>query len=225
MDRMRVRPVTPELLVDELAERIDALPAAAGAAVRVVVDGPPPARPGHLADALVDPLRLRGRPPLRVSAGSFLRAASLRLEYGRHDPDSYYDDWLDTGGLTRELLDPLGPDGTGRYLPSLWDPELDRATRAEYEQAPDRAVLLLDGHLLLGRYLPVEYTVHLSMSAAALARRSDPELAWTLPAYARYTEEVDPERVADTVVRCDDPRHPALVEEVSPFPGTPRAPR
>ena len=39
----------------------------------------------------------------------------------------------------------------------------------------------------------------------------DPDLRWTLPAYARYGDEVDPASFADVVVRVDDPRHPALV--------------
>jgi hypothetical protein len=31
-----------------------------------------------------------------------------------------------------------------------------------------------------------------------------------LPAYERYRGEVDPDRIADVVVRIDDPRHPAV---------------
>ena len=68
-------------------------------------------RPGPLADALVDPLRVRGHPVVRVRAADQLRPASLRLERGRTDPDSFYDDWLDADGLRREVLDPLGPGG------------------------------------------------------------------------------------------------------------------
>jgi hypothetical protein len=54
--------------------------------------------------------------------------------------------------------------------------------------------------------------VHLSLGPGALARRTPVELAWTLPAYDRYADEVDPAAWADVVVRWDDPRHPALVE-------------
>src|SRR3712207_8788790 len=53
-------------------------------------------------------------------------------------------------------------------------------------------VLLLAGALLLGRGLPCELTVHLRLSAAALARRLEPQLHWTLPAYHRYDAEHDP---------------------------------
>jgi hypothetical protein len=88
----------------------------------------------------------------------------------------------------------------------------DRATRAGYVDLPPGGVLLLSGELLLGAGLPLDLTVHLAMSAAALARRTTDELRWTLPAYARYADEVGPEGFADVVVRMDDPRHPALVE-------------
>ncbi|WP_433175096.1 uridine kinase [Actinoallomurus sp. CA-150999] len=207
---MRVRPISLSLLVEELADRIAALPRTSWA--RVAIDGAPPTRPADLADALVGPLRLRGREVLRVSAGDFLRPASLRFEYGRDDPDVYYDDWLDEGGLVREVFAPLEPGGTGRVLPSLWDSAADRATRASYVALREGGVLLLDGTLLLGRGLPFDHTVHLSMSAAALTRRIDPEQEWTLPAYARYETETQPAQVADVVIRVDDPRHPALVE-------------
>jgi hypothetical protein len=210
---VRARPITPSLLVDELADRIAALRRSSWA--RVAVDGAPAARPDALADALVDPLRLRGREVLRVSAGDFLRPASLRLEYGRDDPDLYYTDWLDTGGLIREVLGPLEPGGSGRVLPSLWDSVADRATRAPYRTLPPGAVLILDGPVLLGRGLPLDYAVHLWMSPAALHRRTAPERRWTLPAFARYAAEVAPERVADAVVRVDDPRRPALIDDAT----------
>jgi|SRR4051812_18084022 len=206
---MRFRPVTLELLVDELADAIAARSAAGW--TRVAVDGAPPSRPGPFADQLAEGLRLRGRPVLRVSAADFLRPASLRFERGREDPDARYDDWLDRGALTREVLAPLAPDGTGRVLPSLWDAAADRATRAPYTDLPAGGVLVLDGELLLGRGLAFEHTVHLSLSAPALARRSTE--AWALPAFARYDAEVRPLHIADTGVRVDDPDHPAVLDD------------
>ncbi|WP_248960818.1 uridine kinase [Sphaerisporangium perillae] len=208
---MDVRPISPSALVEELADRIAGTPKSDW--VRVAVDGAPAARPGELADLLVDPLRLRGREVLRVSADGFLRPASLRFEYGRTDPDAFYDGWVDYGGLSREVLNPLDPGGSGKVLPTLWDAVADRATRAPYVTMPPGAVLLLDGALLLGRWLPFELTVHLWLSPGALARRTAEDLRWTLPAYARYEEEAAPRDTADLVVRVDDPRHPAIVSE------------
>ncbi|RKT52985.1 uridine kinase [Saccharothrix australiensis] len=200
---MKVRPLTPEGLVAELVERVDAAPRTPW--TRVLLDGAPPTRPGALADALVEPLRARGRPVLRVSAGDFLRPASVRLEFGRTDPDAFRDGWLDVGGLLREVLSPLDPGGSGRVLPSLWNPVTDRASRADYATLPEGGVLLLDGTLLLDKWLPAELTAHLWLSEAALARQTDPEWRWTLPAYAGY------EPRADVTIRYDHPSRPALV--------------
>ncbi|MFC4586055.1 nucleoside/nucleotide kinase family protein [Sphaerisporangium corydalis] len=207
---MDVRPVTFAALVEELAERIAAAPGDAW--VRVALDGAPAAGPGELADALVGPLRVRGREVMRVSAADFLRPASLRFEHGRTDPDAFHDDWLDYGALSREVLDRLEPGGPGKVLPTLWDATRDRATRAAYVTVPKGAVLLMDGALLLGRWLPFDVTVHLWMSPNALARRTAEDQRWTLPAYARYEEEAGPLDTADVVVRVDDPRHPAVAE-------------
>ncbi|MFJ8627923.1 uridine kinase [Kitasatospora sp. NPDC093550] len=209
---MQVRPISPDKLAELLADRITALPDAADRRLRVAVDGAPAARPEELADALVEPLRLRGRPTLRVSATDFLRPASIRLEYGHHDADAFHDLWLDDGALLREVLDPLEPGGSGRVLPSLRDPVTDRSTRAPYTRLAPNAVLLLDGALLLGRWLPLDLTVHLALTPAALARRTPADQQWTLPAFARYEAETVPAELADLTVRMDDPRHPALVE-------------
>jgi hypothetical protein len=206
---VRVRPVSIEVLVEELADRL------AGTAVdgrlRVAVDGAAAADPGALADALVDPLRVRGRPAVRVTTDDFLRPASVRLEFGRTNPDSFYLGWLDEAGLRREVLDPAGPDGSGRIVTRLWDARIDRAAREPYLELPPDAVVIVSGPLLLGAGLPFDVTVHLHLSAAALQRRTEAEQRWTLPAFARYGEEVDPAAFADLVVRLDDPRRPAVV--------------
>ncbi len=205
---MRIRPVSPDVLVDDLADRVARRPGW----LRVAIDGAEASRPAALADALVAPLRLRGRETVRIRTEDHLRPASLRFEHGRTDPDSFYDDWLDAEGLVREVLEPLGHGGSGRIRPVRWDAQADRASRTEFEELAAGTVAVLSGQLLLGRGLPLDLTVHLDMSPGALARRTAPELAWTLPAYARYAEEVDPVALADLVVRMDDPRHPAIVE-------------
>ncbi|MFI6908996.1 uridine kinase [Nonomuraea sp. NPDC050394] len=202
---MGVRPISPESLVEELVQRIVGLPRDAPA--RVIVDGAPAARPDGYADALAEPLRVLGRPVIRVSAWDFLRPASLRLEYGRTDPDAFYDDWLDVKAIAREVFN-----GSGQVLPRLWDSVADRAFRVPYQDVPPGGVVVLDGTLLLGRGLAAELSVHLWMSAAALERRTAGEERWRLPAYERYEREVGPVRAADVAVKVDDLRHPALLE-------------
>lgn len=209
---MRVRPVTPELLVSELTDRIESCPA--GPWTRVAIDGAPAARTAELADALVDPLRIRGRDTARVRTADYLRPASLRFERGHDDPDSYYQGWFDVGGLNREVLRPLSPDGSGYVLPALWDAAADRSPRLEPVRLPERGIVIVDGPLLLGAGLQFDFTVHLWLPAAALARHTPSAEQWTLPAFDRYADEVRPERLADFVVRVDRPGRPAVVDSV-----------
>ncbi|AXK35280.1 uridine kinase [Streptomyces armeniacus] len=207
---MRLEAITWQRLTEALAERLIATPPAGGGRrLRVALDGAPAARPEELAAELAEALRLRGRPVLPVAVDGFLRPASLRFEYGKQDPDAFYDLWYDTGALWREVFDPLEPDGDGRVLPDLWNPATDRATRSERVALGAGGVLLLHGPLLLGRWFPFDLTVHLSLSAAALARRTSAAERWTLPAFARYEDEVGPAEAADVVVRADRPEHPA----------------
>jgi len=204
---VKVRPISPRALVDELVARLIVRPGR----VRALVDGAPPTRPDVVAEALIEPLRVAGRPVLHVAAADFLRPASVRLEHGRNEPDKLLDGWLDVGGLIREVLGPAAPDGSGRVLPRLWNAEVDRAYRDERVSLTDNAVVVLSGSLLLGLGLPGELTVHLRMSAAALARRTPDELTWTLSAYERYATERNPD-AADVLVLADHPQRPALVE-------------
>ncbi|MGX2997865.1 uridine kinase [Streptomyces sp. JNUCC 64] len=208
---MRLQPITWDRLVHALADRLLAGngPDGGGPWLRVALDAAPAARPGDLAARLAGELRTRGRAALPVGTDGFPRPASLRYEHGRRDPDSYYDGWFDTGALWREVFAPLDPGGSGLVLPDLRDPVTDRATRSAPVPLPPGGVLLLHGPFLLGHWFPFDLTVHLRLSPAALRRRTEPALDWTLPAFARYEDEVDPTGTADVLVRVDDPARPA----------------
>ncbi|MBZ6229304.1 uridine kinase [Streptomyces olivaceus] len=207
---MRLEAITWDRLGDRLAERLlDLEPADGSAWTRVALDGAPAARPGDLAERISEALRVRGRPSLVVGTGGFLRPASLRLEYGHQDVESYYNGWFDTGALWREVFDPLGPGGNGRILPDLWDPVTDRATRSPYVPLPPGGVLLLHGPFLLRHWFPLDLSVHLVLTPGARRRRTPETEHWTLPAFERYDEEAGPSDAADVLVRADDPRHPA----------------
>jgi hypothetical protein len=203
---VQITPVTPARLVEEVVDLVDAR----AGRVRVALDGPPPARPLAVAGQVADALRTRGRMAVVVSAEDFLRPASVRLEFGREDPDEFLDRWLDDGGLRREVLGPSGPGGSGRVLPRLWDAAADRAHRDTYVALAGDGVVLLAGSLLLGRGLPLDLSVHFRMSDAALARTLPADQRWTLPAYRRYADERFPEAQADLVVLSDHPTRPAL---------------
>ncbi len=182
--------------------------------LRLGVDAAVPDDARAFADAAAAAAERRGRAVLRVSAEDFLRPRSVRLEHGADDPDAGYGARYDTAALLREVLDPLAPGGRGRWLPALWDPGRDRATRAERRPAPPGAVLVLDGPFLLRWELAgaLDVVVHLQTSAAAVGRRLPPaDRPRVLGAWARYLEEADPAARADVLVRAEDPRRPAVV--------------
>jgi hypothetical protein len=226
---VRLEPITWEALTRQLADHVAndlamdtaghtaGLPARTPAApdgggarwLRVAVDGAPPAGPGVLAERLADALRLRGLPALVVGTDGFLRADSLRFEFGKRDPDAYYDLWYDTQALWREVFAPLDPGGDGRVLPDLRAPSEDRPTRSPYVGLPPGGVLLLHGPFLLGKWFPFDLTIHLGLSAGALERLTPAEEHWKLPAHARYEDEVAPQQAADVFVRTDRPQRPA----------------
>jgi hypothetical protein len=205
-----IRPVSRGSLTRQVVN--DVLDRAEGRRIRVAVDGAAGLEPDGWAGAIVDELRAGGRFALHVSVRDFLLPASQRLEFGHHSPDAFYEGWRDESGLRREVLDPAAPDGSGRVLPALWRTDIDRSARAEYVIVPADGVVVVSGEFLLGGGLPFEYAMHLTCSPAALARRTPPDQAWTLPAYQRYAAEVAPETFADRVVRLEDPRRPAVVE-------------
>ncbi|MEU8590303.1 uridine kinase [Streptomyces sp. NPDC048664] len=210
MGPVRLEAITWERLGDLLADRLlDLKPADGGPWPRIAFDGAPAARPGDLARRVGDALRVRGRASLVVDTDGFLRPASVRLEHGHRDPESYYDGWLDTGALWREVFGPLEPGGDGRVLPDLRDPVTDRATRSPYHRLPPGGFLLVHGPLLLRHWFPFDKAVRVRLSAGALRRRTPQPEHWTLPAFERYETESDPDATADTVVRADDPDHPA----------------
>jgi hypothetical protein len=188
---------------------------AGGAAVRLGVDGPVEAHTASLADEVAAVLRADAVPVARVRAGEFLRARSLRLEYGRDDPDAFHDLWYDVGALRREVLEPLGPAGDGHWLPKLRDPATDRTVRVPRETAVPGTVLVLDGRFLLRDDLrdALDAVVHLDVSPAARLRRLPAgETARVAPAWDRYLTQTAPAARAALVVRFDHPDRPAVVE-------------
>lgn len=167
----------------------------------------------RLADAVAQEVRTAGRPVARVSSADFLRPRSVRLELGQDDPDSCYERWFDHGSLRREVLDPLGPGGAMAWLPTLWDADADRATRADRRHAVPGTVAVVDGPFLLRWELAdaFDVSVHLQVSDAAQVRRLPRGAEALSGGWRRYTEETDPAARATFVVRMEDPLRPALV--------------
>jgi hypothetical protein len=199
----RVQPVSPDAVADAVVARL----LNRRGVLRVAVDGPHWAGSHDLAAALLAPIRVAGRSAGLVHAECFWRDASLRFENGRQDVDAFRE-WMDAAALKREVLDRALEQSS--YLPSLRDPITNRATREAPVPLPGEGVVVVAGPFLLGRGLPFDASVHLSLTSGARRRGVPVDERWTLPAYDAYEAEVRPSEVAEIVVRYDDPRHPAL---------------
>lgn len=194
--------LTPDALLELVAERAGALP---GYAV-VAVDGADAAEPLRVASGAADLLRTRGRPAEVISLHDFVRPASVRLEYDRDSEFTYRTGWFDYAAVHREVVTSLRD--SGRFLPALWNERTDRSARARIRDAADSTVLFVAGPMLLGRGLDFDLTVALRMSEGALRRRTDPAHGFTVDGLLEFQRE-HIER-ADILVAWDHPDRPAV---------------
>ncbi|OPX15549.1 hypothetical protein [Gordonia sp. i37] len=195
------RPIDPEGLVVTCAERCAALP---GQPV-VGIDGAVAARPDLLALRVIEVLRSRGRAAEVVRVGDYVRPASLRLEWGPHDPEAFTTSWYDFAALRREVLD--GIRDHRRWLPRLWDELSDRSFRDQRLDAASGQITLIAGEMVVRDDLDLDLTIALRMSRAALLRRTPSDRQWTIdPLLDHQRDAPDP----DVEVRYDQPDRPAL---------------
>jgi hypothetical protein len=116
--------------------------------VRVGIDGVDGAGKTMFADELRARLIPSGRPVIRATVDGFHNPKSVRYRRGRSSPEGFYRDSYDYATLQRVLLDPLGPGGTGRFRPAVFDVDADVAVDTPDEQALPGSILLLDGIFL-----------------------------------------------------------------------------
>lgn len=198
------QPLTPDELARRIARWIDR---AGSGWVRVGVDGDETVGAAELADRVAAAVNDLDRPTVRVSTRWWWRAASLRLEHGRQDVESRLTGWVDAGALSREVVDPLRPGGNGRHLTRLRDPERDRAVRDAYRQAPDGAVLLLDGPLLGTHDLDLDLRVKVGVSPGRLRRVLPDDRQWEVDAFVEYDRNWP---APEVVLSYDHPATPAV---------------
>ncbi|WP_249305456.1 hypothetical protein [Rhodococcus sp. 14-2483-1-1] len=202
-------PIFPDLLVASIVESCPA-----GARTIVVVDGADAARPVEFASRTAEHVRSGGRSATVIDLHDYVRPASIRFEYSRHDELSYRTLWFDYDAVSREVIAPLRPGGRGHFLPRLWDEATDRSARARSVPAAPNEIVLIAGPMLLGRGLDVDLSVHLRLSETALRRRTDAAEEWTCEPLATYYDSLNrSDRSAgrpDFLVRWDHPDRPAL---------------
>jgi uridine kinase len=116
--------------------------------VRVAIDGRTASGKTTFANQLALAVERAGRPVIRASIDDFHHPRAVRHRQGRLSADGYYEDARDLVAFRALLLDPLGPDGDGRYVSKGFDLESDTPVEQRPKRAKDKSVLIVDGTFL-----------------------------------------------------------------------------
>lgn len=199
-----------------------------GHPVRVAVDGVGAAGKTTLADELAAVLRETGRSVIRAGIDGFHNPREVRHRRGPLSPMGYYEDSFDYEALVTGLLAPLGPGGTRRYRPAVYDFRAEAPVDAPERTAGPGAVLLFDGIFLLRPELMGHWDFRIFVDTSfettlmrALTRDVElfgsPEvvreryLRRYIPGEMVYLREARPRDRADVVVENDNPAEPGLL--------------
>src|SRR6476646_1300250 len=117
--------MTRQRLIADLAARIAALERPH--TIRVAVDGVDAAGKTTLADELRVAMAGHQRNVIRASIDGFHNPQAVRRQRGAMSPDGYFHDAFNYPALIEELLQPLGPDGDGRFRRAVFDRRADNA--------------------------------------------------------------------------------------------------
>ncbi len=113
--------------------------------VLVAVDGVDGAGKTTFADELAESLRESGLTVIRISLSNYLNPQSKRYAQGRFSGRGYFEDSYDYERFTEDVLEPLGPDGSGRYRTAAYDLTKECEVCSPWQVAPDDAVVIVDG--------------------------------------------------------------------------------
>src|SRR5262245_21888031 len=210
-----------------LLEKVAARVLASGdGRLRVGIDGPTASGKTSFGHELAQEISRAGRPVLRASLDDFKKPWRERHLYDRESGEGYYRNAFDYPTVTRLLLDPASPAGSGECALCSIDPltQLDHSsviTRAAHDD-----VLIVDGvfafrpeindHWDYRIWLAVDQDTSLQRGAqrdrdwagsAAEALHRDRYLA----AERLYIDEVDPIRLADIVIDNATFRRPRIL--------------
>jgi len=159
------------------------------------------------------------------STGSIIHA-SFGIDAARHSPEGFYLDSYDYAALRTHLLDPLAPEGSGRYRSAVYDHVTDSPLRAQEHIAPAGSVLILDGLFLHRQELHDHWDLSIFLEApfeVTIARVAAREPGWEstdpdAPSNRRYVEgqriylrENQPQNRANVVIDYSDLTAPLVV--------------
>lgn len=88
------------------------------------------------------------RPTVLIHLDDFLNVSKIRHRRGRDSPEGFWLDSYDYESLTRNVVEPLLPSGTGVYCRSSFDPSIDKAIQPALHQCAADAVVIVEGMFL-----------------------------------------------------------------------------
>ncbi len=217
-------------LIDYLASRI--IKNQRPHPIRVAIDGPDVAGKSTLAQELTAPLQARGLPVIRASIDGFHNPARIRHKRGFTSAEGYYHDSFNCQALIESLLAPLGPSGSRRYLPAIFDYRTDSELRILIRVAQENNVLLFDGVFLLRSELMQYWDMTIFVEAnfetiLTRAEQRDGGLFGSveevrkryeqryIPGQELYYAECRPKERAEIVIDNNDPSNPVVIQDVS----------
>lgn len=184
----------------------------------VGIDGVDGSGKTTFAESLAELARESGLDVVRISLDDFLNPADVRHERGRSSPLGFFQDSYDYARIRHDVLEPLGPGGSGRYRSASYNLATESPVNPPWQVAPERMVLIVDGMFLhrdelysdRGRKpwtLSVWLDVPFSVSVPRLAQRdqTSPDPAHLsnrryVEGQRLYIERCDPASRADLVV-------------------------
>src|SRR3954453_21742608 len=131
-------PSSPErsAVVERIAAHIISL---GPSRLRVAIDGLTAAGKTSLGHELAERISAAGRPVLRASLDDFKRPWREARRYDRTSGEGYYRNAFDYTAITTLLLDPCGPQGSGRCVLCSIDPLTQRDHSSVVVQVPPDA--------------------------------------------------------------------------------------
>jgi uridine kinase len=172
-------------ILDSVASRILRVPS--DGVVKVGIDGVDGAGKTMFADELAEVLQNSGRQVIRASVDGFHNTKAIRYARGRSSPEGYLADSYNYAALRAVLLDPLGPDGSGRYRAAVFDHRSDSPVSYPERQALPKSILVFDGIFLhrpelrhcwdFSIFLAVAFAISVSRCAERDGTSPDPAAA------------------------------------------------
>jgi uridine kinase len=225
------QPLPPEPSPERAAvlERVAARILRAGVGrLRVAIDGPTAAGKTSFGDELAERISGSGRPVLRATLDDFKKPWRDRHLYDRESGEGYYRNAFDYAAVTRLLLEPAGPAGSGDCALCSIDPLTQVDHSAVITRAARDAVLIVDGVFAFRPEIDDHWDLRIWLHVnpqTSVQRGTERDRGWAgsaaeavhrdryLVAERLYMDDVDPVRVVDVVIDNSTFDRPAIVLE------------